>query len=428
MVFFICNGCGESVKKAQAEKHKYICRNCTCLSCIDCGKDFWGEAYKTHVKCISEDQKYGGKGYEAKANKGDVKQQQWIQKVHEAINKQNVNPKVRSILKQIEFYDNIPRKKAKFQNWMKNSLKISNADLQDQVWEVFSAAVNSESSNQQQGNKHQVSESPPADTDDGEELVSEEESQDCKGDKKEEIQKKKKERKESHFENQDFDTEKIEHKIHSVENGVSERDTDKNSEGDRHSAKKKKKRKRQDSQNQEDSKESIETSVIGKMTEEMADESMKNTETEKKKKKNKKKTQLEDEIADISFEARRVEEDISSHKKHRKHKNKRQEDESDGPLVSQNLEDHDSSTVVEENEEEQRGKFNWKGTIKAVLKKAPDNELSIKKLKKKVLAQYYTVTGDANWRTENEVLSIFNKKIKSNPKFKVFKDKVKLAR
>lgn len=38
-----------------------------------------GDDYKNHMKCISEDQKYGGKGYEAKANKGDVKQQQWIQ-------------------------------------------------------------------------------------------------------------------------------------------------------------------------------------------------------------------------------------------------------------------------------------------------------------------------------------------------------------
>ena len=30
------------------------------------------------------------------------------------------------------------------------------------------------------------------------------------------------------------------------------------------------------------------------------------------------------------------------------------------------------------------GKFNWKGTIKAVLKQAPDNEVAIKKLRKKV--------------------------------------------
>lgn len=44
-----------------------------------------GNDYKNHVKCISEDQKYGGKGYEAKANKGDVKQQQWIQVRSDAV-------------------------------------------------------------------------------------------------------------------------------------------------------------------------------------------------------------------------------------------------------------------------------------------------------------------------------------------------------
>lgn len=38
-----------------------------------------GDDYKNHIRCISEDQKYGGKGYEAKANKGDVKQQLWLQ-------------------------------------------------------------------------------------------------------------------------------------------------------------------------------------------------------------------------------------------------------------------------------------------------------------------------------------------------------------
>lgn len=40
---------------------------------------FRGDDYKNHNKCISEDQKYGGKGFEAKANKGEVKQQQWIE-------------------------------------------------------------------------------------------------------------------------------------------------------------------------------------------------------------------------------------------------------------------------------------------------------------------------------------------------------------
>lgn len=40
---------------------------------------FRGDDYKEHVKCVSEDQKYGGKDFEAKTNKGDAKQQEWIQ-------------------------------------------------------------------------------------------------------------------------------------------------------------------------------------------------------------------------------------------------------------------------------------------------------------------------------------------------------------
>lgn len=40
---------------------------------------FRGDDYKEHVKCVSEDQKYGGKDFEVKTNKGDAKQQEWIQ-------------------------------------------------------------------------------------------------------------------------------------------------------------------------------------------------------------------------------------------------------------------------------------------------------------------------------------------------------------
>ncbi|KAF6372067.1 Ly1 antibody reactive [Rhinolophus ferrumequinum] len=146
MVFFTCNACGESVKKMQVEKHVSICRNCECLSCIDCGKDFWGDDYKNHVKCISEEQKYGGKGYAGKAHKGDMKQQAWIQKVNELIKRPNVSPKVRNLLEQISGFDNIPRKKAKFQNWMKNSLKVHNESILEQVWNIFSEASSSRAS------------------------------------------------------------------------------------------------------------------------------------------------------------------------------------------------------------------------------------------------------------------------------------------
>ena len=39
MVFFTCNACGESLKKAQVEKHYlHKCRQCEVLTCVDCHK------------------------------------------------------------------------------------------------------------------------------------------------------------------------------------------------------------------------------------------------------------------------------------------------------------------------------------------------------------------------------------------------------
>lgn len=104
-----------------------------------------GEDYRNHIKCISEDQKYGGKDFQAKANKGDVKQQQWIevnkllscqkyperfsrelkasvvfQRIQEAMKRPDIDPKLHHVLDQVSSYENVPRKRAKFQ------VKISN--------------------------------------------------------------------------------------------------------------------------------------------------------------------------------------------------------------------------------------------------------------------------------------------------------------
>ena len=38
MVYFTCNGCGESMKKNQVDKHVMRCRRCEVLSCMDCQK------------------------------------------------------------------------------------------------------------------------------------------------------------------------------------------------------------------------------------------------------------------------------------------------------------------------------------------------------------------------------------------------------
>lgn len=82
MVSFVCDACGQTVKKQKVEKHyQSECRNCSVLSCIDCGKDFPGDSYASHTSCISEAEKYQGKLYKAKdkLNKGERKQQEWLE-------------------------------------------------------------------------------------------------------------------------------------------------------------------------------------------------------------------------------------------------------------------------------------------------------------------------------------------------------------
>ncbi|KAK9529380.1 hypothetical protein VZT92_013478 [Zoarces viviparus] len=337
MVFFTCNGCGESLKKAQVDKHVGMCRGCQVLSCIDCGKDFWGDDYKNHVKCISEDQKYGGKGYEAKANKGDVKQQQWIQRVQDAMNKPGVSARLKGVLQQVSSYDNVPRKKAKFQNWMRNSLKIANTSLHDEVWDIFAAA-----------------DSPP----------------------------------------------EAPQGIKEAEHTVAEVKADSNGNENQDGEKKKKlnKRERKEARQQKNGK-------VAKG----ADKAVAQEPGEgKKKKKDRKRKHGSEE--DDEEEQSGADEETSSKK------SKTVDQEAD--VTSEETED----------QEVPKGKFNWKGNIKAVLRDAADQELPVKKLRKKVVAAYYSFTGDRNFKKEEEVLALFNNKINSNPKFRVLKERVRLVK
>ncbi|XP_017560860.1 cell growth-regulating nucleolar protein isoform X1 [Pygocentrus nattereri] len=343
MVFFTCNSCGESLKKAQIDKHKGMCRGCTCLSCIDCGKDFWGEDYKSHVKCITEDQKYGGKGYEAKVQKGDVKQQQWIQRIQEALNKPGITPKLKDVLNQVSSYDNVPRKKAKFQNWMKNSLRIHDTRLHDQVWDIFSTADSNQLNGNQQPESKPDPPQPPQLQEQQEEKPSEKKKN--KRERKEERQKKSKRKQ--------------------AENGNAKQEQNGEVASDEQ-RKKKKKRERAAEECGEDGQ----------------NEGNKST--------------------------------------HKPKKRKGEEPEED-----QSLEDEEDQQEVQD-QSNTKGKFNWKGTIKAVLRQAPDEGLSIKKLRKKVLAAYYSFSGDANYKSEEQLFTLFNKKI-NNPKFKILKDKVRLV-
>ncbi|NWX45592.1 LYAR protein, partial [Steatornis caripensis] len=384
MVVFTCNACGESVKKAQVEKHVNACRNCQCLSCMDCGKDFWGDDYKEHVKCVSEDQKYGGKDFEAKTNKGDAKQQEWIQKIHEVMKKPNISPKVRNILEQMRVFDNIPRKKVKFQNWMKNSLKITDSTLQDQVWDIFSEATRNISSEKEQNKPQQKEEGQSAET---------------------------------------------REKTTAEENGITDDKIER----------KKNKRERKEERQKNKKKEKKDLKLENQ------------TEVKKSKKSKKGKETLENE-SEINGNVNQSEIEEEANVKKRKHKHvegihptlyilvcfqdafsqclKEEPHIATKRMKTENISEDMAAENANGNEENvgtDRGKFNWKGTIKAVLKQAPDNEISIKKLRKKVIAQYYAVAGEHH-KSEEDILVIFNKKVNNNPKFKVLKDKVKLLK
>ncbi|XP_027453930.2 cell growth-regulating nucleolar protein [Zalophus californianus] len=397
MVFFTCNACGESVKKVQVEKHVAICRNCECLSCIDCGKDFWGDDYKNHVKCISEEQKYGGKGYEGKTHKGDIKQQAWIQKINELVKRPNVSRKVRELLEQISGFDNVPRKKAKFQNWMKNSLKVHNESILEQVWNIFSEASSNEAVSKGQDQQPlpqaasppcpphtEVSAKVPASgTHDSTEKQAELKKN--KRERKEERQKnRKKEKKELKLENHQENSKNQKPKKHKT-GQEAEQEAEQEAGGEAlGSAGRKRQSKASKAKGAADRAED----GAGAHTGDPEEESTKALPGKRKK---------------------HLEDDTGSKKKQRK---------VSGPPEGGEPENHEAPA---------KGKFNWKGTIKAVLKQAPDNEVAIKKLRKKVLAQYYAVT-DEHHKSEEELLTIFNKKISKNPTFKLLKDKVKLLK
>ena len=147
MVFFTCNACGASLKKNQVEKHYlHQCRQCEVLTCIDCLKDFPGDSYIEHTKCISEEERYSAKGWQPKANanKGAKKQAAWLERLQQLIEDRShsLDNDIKQVLLIIQGYENIPRKKQKFINFCKNVLsrKFSPSVI-DKTWEVFEEAL-----------------------------------------------------------------------------------------------------------------------------------------------------------------------------------------------------------------------------------------------------------------------------------------------
>ncbi|KAL3285157.1 hypothetical protein HHI36_019278 [Cryptolaemus montrouzieri] len=142
MVVFTCNHCGDSLQKPKVEKHyNFVCKTQKSLTCVDCLKDFIGEDYNAHTKCLTEDERYAAKGtyQNGIVKKGELKQELWSDTIRSILNeKSNLKPNCRNLLNHIVNFSNVPRKKQKFLNFMKSTMG-GRTDYKtiEEIWDIL---------------------------------------------------------------------------------------------------------------------------------------------------------------------------------------------------------------------------------------------------------------------------------------------------
>jgi cell growth-regulating nucleolar protein len=138
MVFFVCEGCNESLKKNQVDKHASRCRSCHAVTCVDCSVTFYGNDYAAHLVCVSEAEKYEKTLYKAKAVTKLNPQETWIALIEDAASRSNEAPShVRQYVLRLNELGNVPRNKGKFINFVKNSIKINNTNTIEDIWKFL---------------------------------------------------------------------------------------------------------------------------------------------------------------------------------------------------------------------------------------------------------------------------------------------------
>lgn len=136
MPVFICEACNETLKQTKVATHN--CPGCWYFSCLDCNKKFGWDEYATHTKCVSEAERYQGHLYQAKENKGEKKQADWLGAVHAKLQAGGGDKRLNGYIERLLQYDNVPRKKAKFVNFAKNSLnlKADREGIAEKLWDL----------------------------------------------------------------------------------------------------------------------------------------------------------------------------------------------------------------------------------------------------------------------------------------------------
>jgi cell growth-regulating nucleolar protein len=397
MVVFTCNHCGESLQKPRVEKHYNMqCRRSKSLTCVDCFKDFKDEEYVVHTKCITEEERYSAKGSipGGIVKKGDVKQESWIDMIKSIVqNELNLKPSLKNLMNTISTYSNVPRKKAKFINFLQNSLGgRANFNDIEAAWSLIEkykneqSKDNSNASNKQQESTVKENETKHKSTDNGEDAP---------------VKKKKK--------LEQVDDQKVD--VEMSENGLQPKNDDKE----------KPKKKKKESKKQElEEGINIETKENGLQNEIQP----KNDEKPKKKKKQSKKQacdevikliNIERETMDLKKEAQNQQNDVETKEKKSQYQTNGDEGSYKKKLDKVNVE-------LEDTERQNSSSFNFKDAILKILNSK--GSMSCKKLQKKVLSAYLMETGNAEY--SEKTVKKYNKKLKKIGNVSVNDDVVSL--
>lgn len=93
---------------------------------------------KINFQCITEAERYSAKGFVAKPekNKGAQKQEIWTECIQELSERPNFDRNTKNVLQRIATQSNVPRKKPKFINFLKSSMRFNPAQA-EKIWTII---------------------------------------------------------------------------------------------------------------------------------------------------------------------------------------------------------------------------------------------------------------------------------------------------
>ncbi|PSN44325.1 hypothetical protein C0J52_31097 [Blattella germanica] len=353
-------------------------------------------------------ERYSAKGFQPKpsANKGERKQQEWQEVIESVLNchRASLSRNERFILELLTKHENVPRKRNKFQNFLRSIQKNRySANEADSVFDKLEAQLksgNDKPNENQQKEAEKENTSAEVKKDDSTESAILEEKKLSKKEKKE-IRKR----------------EKYEAELKEIETNQIE------SENDAEDKKKKKSKKRKLAEVVEGIEEDKPKTKKEKKVDSQENGNGENGVPEqeelpegKKSKKKHKKEKLIEELDDGTTENGVSEKRELSEGKKSKKKDKQEEN-----IVENGTED----TVEESSTKTTKSKFSWQDMILQVLSAKEEKEIPLKRLRKKILTEFESMgCGSA---TDEKIIAKFNKKVHHIPGVVVLKDTVKLV-